>query len=92
MSWYIVLRVLNWESCADWGIQWNLGNSNYRGPQQSLGYDKFELWVMLSFCISHVATVASPFRPSVLHFLAKLSIYAQQIIITQTGTMKLGLS
>jgi len=28
---------------------------------------------MLSLCISHVATVASPFRSSVFHLLAKLS-------------------
>jgi len=27
----------------------------------------------LSLCISHVATVESPFRSSVFHFLAKLS-------------------
>jgi len=88
---------------------------------------------MLSFCISHVATVVSPFRCSVFHFLAKLSkiceIFfsmklsllhknvtisshkkgnlmtltavdqfrvmtksSQQNIISQAGTMKLGLS
>jgi len=28
---------------------------------------------MLSLCISHVVGVASPFRPSVFRFLAKLS-------------------
>ena len=28
---------------------------------------------MLFFCINHVAIAASPFRSSVLHFLAKLS-------------------
>ena len=28
---------------------------------------------MLSLCISHVASVASPFRSSVFHFLGKLS-------------------
>jgi len=95
---------------------------------------------MLSLYFSHLATVASPSRSSVFHFLAKLSKickiffpceknnkikfvtqeckhiqpqnrlfdgtncsllvrvmtkgsrYAQQIIITQAGTMKLGLS
>jgi len=39
--------------------------------QKSLSNEKFELWVMLFLYISHVATVASPFRPSVFHFLAK---------------------
>ena len=28
---------------------------------------------MLSLCISHVATIASPVRTSVFHFLVKLS-------------------
>jgi len=28
---------------------------------------------MLSLCFNHVATIASPHRPSVFHFLAKLS-------------------
>ena len=28
---------------------------------------------MLSFCISHVTTIVSPFRSSVFHFLAKVS-------------------
>ena len=28
---------------------------------------------MLSLCISHVVTIASPFRSNVFHFLAKLS-------------------
>ena len=78
---------------------------------------------MLSFCFSHVATVSSPFRSSVFHFLAEISKiceiffshekktmpfdgtslglsvrvmtksskYTQKIIITQAGTMKLGL-
>ena len=54
-------------------IQWNLDNSNCRGPPKSLSYKKFELWVMLSLCISHVAIVMSPFRFSVFHSLAKLS-------------------
>jgi len=27
---------------------------------------------MLSFCITHVAIVVSPFRSSVIHFLAKI--------------------
>jgi len=95
---------------------------------------------MLSLCFNHVATIVSPFRSSVFHFLAKLSKiceiffscekkimklsllhknvnisshikgnlvaltglsvrvitkgsrYAQEIIITQAGTMKLGSS
>jgi len=49
-------------------VQRNLDTSNCRGPPKM-----FELWVMLSLCFSHVATVASPFRFSVFHFLAKLS-------------------
>ena len=34
---------------------------------------KFELWVMLSLCIRHVATVTRPFRSTVFHFLTKPS-------------------
>ena len=45
-----------------------LDNSNCRGPPK-----RFELWVMLSLCFNHVATVAGPFRSSVFHFPAKLS-------------------
>jgi len=56
-----------------WDVQWSLDNSNCRGPQKSLSYEKFELWVMLSLRFSHVATVASPFRSSVFHFLVKIS-------------------
>ena len=40
--------------------------------QKTLSYAKFELWAMLSLCFSHVVTVASPFRSSVFHFLAKI--------------------
>jgi len=53
-------------------IQWNLDNSNCRGTTKKVCYKKFELWVMLSLNISHVATIASPFCSSVFHFLAKL--------------------
>ena len=109
--------------------------------QKSLSYEKFELWVMLSLCFSHVGTVANPFHSSAFRSLAKLSKiweiffsyeqknieiklvtqeckhiqpqkrqfdgtnsglsvrvmtkgsrYAQQITITQAGTIKLGLS
>ena len=41
--------------------------------QKSLSYEKFDLWVMLSLCFSHVATVVSPFCSIVFHFPAKLS-------------------
>ena len=53
--------------------------SKYRGASKNvwvmknLSYEKFELWVMLSLCFSHVATGTSPFRSNVFHFLAKLS-------------------
>jgi len=40
--------------------------------QKSLSNEKFELWVMLSLCFSHVAIVASPSHSSVFHFLVKL--------------------
>jgi len=42
---------------------------------------------MLSLCISHVATVASPFHSSVFHFLAKLS---KIFFSFEKKTMKLG--
>jgi len=54
-------------------LQWNLDTSNCRAPQKSLSYEKFELCVMPSLCVSHVAIVVSPFYSSVLHFLAKHS-------------------
>jgi len=108
--------------------------------QKSLSYEKFHLWVMLSLCFSHGATVGTPFCSNVFNFLAKNFLtlrdfllmwkennqimlviqeckhiqplaetviwwqsssvwvitkslrYAQQIINTQAGNMKLGLS
>ena len=67
-------------------IQWNLDNSNCREPPK-----KFELWVMLSLCFSHVATVASQFRSSIFHFLAKLSKICEIFFSCETKTMKLSL-
>ena len=56
--------------------------------KKSLSYEKFELWVMLSLCYSHVATVASPFRSSVFHFLAKLSKICEIFFSCEKKTMK----
>jgi len=54
-------------------IQWNLDNSNCRGQPKKVWVKKsYELWVMLSLCFSHVATIASPFHCSIFHFLTKL--------------------
>jgi len=41
--------------------------------QKSLSYEKFDLWVMVSLCFGHVATIASPFYTSVFHFKVKFS-------------------
>jgi len=46
---------------------------------------------MLSLCISHVATVVSPFRSSVFHFLAKLSKICEIFFSCEKKTMKLNL-
>jgi len=72
-------------------IQWNLDNLICRGPPKSLSYGKIDYWVMLSLCFSHVATVASPFRSSVLHFLAKLSKICEIFFSRENKTMKLSL-
>jgi len=72
-------------------MKWNLDNSNCRGPQKSLRYEKFELWVMLSLSFSHVATVVSPFCSSVFHFLAKLSKICEIFFSCEKKTMKLSL-
>ena len=73
-------------------LQWKLDNSNCRGPPTSLSYEKFELWVILSLCFSHVATVASPFHSGVFHFLAKLSKICEIFFSCEKKTMKLSLS
>ena len=62
------LLLESWHPFRYQQVQWNLDNSNCREPPE-----KFELWGMLSLCISHVASVVSPFHSSVFHFLAKLS-------------------
>jgi len=78
-------------------VQWNLDNSNCREPpkkvwvMKSLSYEKFELWVMFSLCFSHVATVVSPFRSSVFHFLAKLSKICEIFFSCEKKTIKLSL-
>jgi len=59
--------------------------------QKSFSYEKFELCVMLSFCFSHAATVTSPFRSSVFHFLAKLSKICQIFFSCEKKKMKLSL-
>ena len=46
---------------------------------------------MLSLCVSHVATVASPFRSSVFHFLAKISKICGIFFPCEEKTMKLSL-
>jgi len=46
---------------------------------------------MLSLCFSHVATIASPFRSSVFHFLAKLSKICELFFSCEKKTMKLSL-
>jgi len=66
-------------------IKWNLDKSNCRGPP------RFELWVMLSFCFSHVVTVVSPVRSSVLQFLAKLSKICKIFFSCEKKTMTLSL-
>jgi len=46
---------------------------------------------MLSLCFNHVATVASLFRSSVFHFLAKLSKICEIFFSREKRTMKLSL-
>jgi len=46
---------------------------------------------MLSLCFNHVATIASPFRSSVFHFLAKLSKICEIFFSCEKKTMKLSL-
>ena len=46
---------------------------------------------MLSLCITHVAIVVSPFRSSVIHFLAKLSEICEIFFSWEKKTMKLSL-
>ena len=70
-------------------LQWNLDNSNRRGPPKKVCYEKFELWVMLSLCVSHVTTVVSPFHSSVFHFLAKFSKICEIFYSCEKKTMKL---
>jgi len=71
--------------------------SKYRGASKNvwvmknLSYEKFELWVMLSLCFSHVATIASPFGSSVFPFLAKLSKICEIFFSCEKKTMKLSL-
>ena len=45
---------------------------------------------MLSLCFSHVATVASPFRSSIFHFLAQVS-KIWEIFSCEKKTIKLSL-
>jgi len=79
--------------------QWNLGNSKCRGSQEGLSYEKLELWVLLSLffnqsyklCSPYVATVGSPFRSSVSHFLAKLSKICEIFFSCEKKKMKLSL-
>jgi len=47
--------------------------------------------VMLSLCLNHVPTVASLFRSSVFHFLAKLSKICEIFFSREKKTMKLSL-
>ena len=46
---------------------------------------------MLSLSFSHVATVASPFRSSLFHFLAKLSKICEIFFSCEKKTMQLSL-
>ena len=75
------------QAIAPYHIQWNLDNSNCRGPPK-----KFELWVMLFLCFSHEATVVSQFRSSVFHFLGKLHKICAIFSSCEKKTMKLSLS
>jgi len=84
-------RLDGWEPEVLNLIQWNLDNSNCRGPPKSLSYEKFELWIMLSLCFGHVPTVLSPFCSSVFHFLAKLSKICEIFFSYEKKTMKLSL-
>jgi len=72
-------------------LQWNSDNSNCRGPPKSVSYEKFELWITLSLCFSHMATVASPFCSSVFHFLAKLSKICEIFFSCEKKTTRLSL-
>jgi len=66
--------------------------SNCKGTtKKSLSYERFELWVMLSRCCSHVATVACSSRFSVPHFLAKISKIARFSLYVKQKKMKLSL-
>jgi len=57
------------------------GTWNCREPPKKVCDEKFELWVMLSLCISHVATVASPFRdfPFMKRKIVKLSLLHKNV-------------
>ena len=46
---------------------------------------------MLSLCFSHMATVASPFRSSIFHFLAKFLKFAEIFFSWEKKAMKLNL-
>ena len=46
---------------------------------------------MLSLCFSHVATITSPFRSSIFHFLAKLPKICEILFSCEKKTMKLSL-
>jgi len=46
---------------------------------------------MLSLCLCHVATIASQFRFSVFHFLAKLSKICEILLLCEKKRMKLSL-
>ena len=96
------LRAAHWERSAESGdiysmyttiVQWNMDNPNSTGPPKKFELWKvFELWVILSLCFSHVATVASSFRCNVFHFLAKLSKICEIFFSWEKKTMKLSLS
>jgi len=62
-----------------------------QGTTKKLSFERFELRVMLSLCLSHVATVVSPFWSSVFHFLAKLSKICEIFFLCATKTTKLSL-
>jgi len=80
-----VRRALTMRYGETW-ITWTAGNH-----KKGLSYDKFELWVMLFLCISHVATVASPFHSSAFHFLLNFLNVVRFSSHMERKTMKLSL-
>jgi len=78
-----VILSFSYESCSPFALT--------RVMSYALPLLQPELWVMLSLCLNHVATVASLFRSSVFHFLAKLSKICEIFLSREKKTTKLSL-